>query len=99
LRAAGFGPGVRVGEFVRLTAGDGPVAEAVAHFLARQLVERRAEDADGALLTMAARGDLPAAALGRHIGLLVRGGEIRPVRIFEALERAADAGAYAQVWA
>ncbi|WP_396452078.1 DUF6493 family protein [Actinomadura sp.] len=99
LRAAGFGPGVRVGEFVRLTAGDGPFAEAVAHFLARQLVERRAEDADGALLTMAARGDLPAAALGRHIGLLVRGGEIRPVRIFEALERAADAGAYAQVWA
>ncbi len=56
------------------------------------------DGADETLLTMAARGDLPAAALGRHIGQLVRDGEIRPVRIIEALERAADAGAYRQVW-
>ncbi|WP_346040558.1 DUF6493 family protein [Actinomadura chokoriensis] len=98
LRAGRFGPGVPVGEIIALTAGTGPFTEAVAHFLARRLAERRNEAAGDTLLTMAARGDLPAADLGRHIGHLVRDGEIRPVRIVEALERAADEGAHAEVW-
>ncbi|WUH97843.1 DUF6493 family protein [Spirillospora sp. NBC_00431] len=87
-----------VGEFVRLTPGDGPFAEAVGHFLARQLVLRHHGAADEALLTMAARGDLPAAEFGRHLGRLALGGDIQPVRIIEALERAAEAGAYAAIW-
>ncbi|TDD31596.1 hypothetical protein E1287_25885 [Actinomadura sp. KC06] len=93
-----FGTGMSVGAFVEVTRGDGPFAEAVGHFLARELVQRRHDQADGALLTMAARGDLPAAELGRHIGRLALDGEIQPVRIIEALERAAEAGAYAQIW-
>ncbi|WP_207923986.1 DUF6493 family protein, partial [Actinomadura bangladeshensis] len=93
-----YGEGVRVGELVELTPGNGPLAEAVAHFLARQLAERRSGQADETLRAMAARGDLPAAALGRHIGRLMEDGEIRPVRIIQALDRAAEAGAYRQVW-
>lgn len=93
-----FGSGAPIGEFTGLTAGNGPFAEAIAHHLARHLGGRRGGAAGDALLTMAARGDLPAAALGRHIGGLVRAGEIRPVRIIEALDRAADAGAHAEVW-
>ncbi|MFA1548672.1 DUF6493 family protein [Actinomadura chokoriensis] len=94
-----FAHGGPVGELIDLSPGDGPFAEAVAHLLALQLVERHSGNADKALLTMAARGDLPATALGRHIGRLLRTGEIRPSRIIEALERAADAGAYTEVWA
>lgn len=93
-----YGEGLRVGELVELTPGDGPFAEAIAHFLARQLAERRSGRADETLRTLAARGDLPAAALGRHIGRLMSDGEIRPVRIAEALDRAAEAGAYRQAW-
>ncbi|WP_207936455.1 DUF6493 family protein, partial [Actinomadura sp. KC216] len=92
------GNGASVARFVEVTRGDGPFAEAIGHFLARALAPRRHAEADRALLTMAARGDLPAAELGRHIGRLARAGEIQPVRIIEALERAAEAGAYAQVW-
>jgi hypothetical protein len=99
LRAGRFGAGVPVGEIIGLTPGNGPFAEAIAHFLARRLADRRSGPAGDALLTLAARGDLPAAALGRHIGHLVRDGEIRPVRIVEALDSAADAGAHAEVWA
>ncbi|MFI0484014.1 DUF6493 family protein [Actinomadura sp. 9N215] len=93
-----FSYGTSVGELVRLTPGDGPFAEAVGHFLARQLVLRRHDEADAALLTMAACGDLPTAEFGRHLGRLALDGDIQPVRIIEALERAADAGAYAPVW-
>jgi hypothetical protein len=93
-----YGPGTALGEIIDLTAGDGPFAEAIALCLARQLVQRRSERADSALLTMAVRGDLPAAALGRHLGRLARDGEIQPVRGVEALERAVEAGAHADVW-
>ncbi|TMQ99868.1 hypothetical protein ETD83_17915 [Actinomadura soli] len=91
-------PGMPVGEFIEITRADGPFAEAVGYFLARQLVLRGHGEADRALLTMAARGDLPAAEFGRHIGRLARDGTVQPVRIIEALERAADAGAYARIW-
>ncbi|MGH3241289.1 MAG: hypothetical protein ACRDNL_12990, partial [Spirillospora sp.] len=91
--------GTTLKEFVRLTPGDGPFAKAVGRFLARQLMlRRRRADADEVLLTMAARGDLPAVEFGRHIGRLVLDGDIQSVRIIEALERAAGAGAYAAVW-
>ncbi|MFI0373358.1 DUF6493 family protein [Actinomadura sp. 1N219] len=93
-----FSYGTSVGELVRLVPGDGPFAEAVGHFLARQLVLRRHDEADRALLTMAARGDLPAAEFGRHLGRLARDGDVQLVRIVEALERAAEAGAYPQIW-
>ncbi|GAA2141299.1 DUF6493 family protein [Actinomadura napierensis] len=87
--------GAPVSALIELVPGDGPFAEAVAYFLARELVGERAA---GPLLTLAGRGDLPAAALGRHIGRLALAGEIKLVRVVEALEGAAEAGAYAQVW-
>jgi hypothetical protein len=93
-----FSYGTSVRRFVQLTPGDGPFAEAVGHFLARQLVLRIHDSADTALLTMAARGDLPTRAFGEHIGRLVLNGDIQPARIIEALERAADAGAYPAIW-
>ncbi|MGI5325948.1 DUF6493 family protein [Actinomadura nitritigenes] len=90
--------GMPVSVLVDRTPGTGPLAEAVAFFLACQLAHPDDEDAGEALLTLAARGDLPAAALGRHIGRLALAGEIKLVRVVEALERAAEAGAYTQVW-
>lgn len=90
--------GMPVSVLVDRTSGTGPLAEAVAFFLACQLALPDDEQAGEALLALAARGDLPAAALGRHIGRLALAGEIKLVRVVEALERAAEAGAYAQVW-
>ncbi|HEU5023742.1 MAG TPA: DUF6493 family protein [Spirillospora sp.] len=81
-----------------LMPGGGPFAEAVAHALAFKLVKPYHKAADASMLSLAARGDLPAAALGRHIARLALAGEIKLVRAVEALQRAADAGAYAQVW-
>ncbi|MFC4056444.1 DUF6493 family protein [Actinomadura syzygii] len=93
-----FEVGAPVEEVIELVPGDGPFAEAVGHFLARQLTARRSGRADLALHTMAVRGDLPAGAFGRHIGRLVLDGDVRLVRIIDALERAVDVGAYAAVW-
>ncbi|GAA4241370.1 DUF6493 family protein [Actinomadura meridiana] len=93
-----FSYGTSVGRFVQLTRGDGPFAEAVGHFLARQLVLRRHDRADAALLTMSARGDLPTTEFGRQLARLIQSGDIQPARIIDALERAADAGAYPAIW-
>ncbi|MFB4296335.1 DUF6493 family protein [Actinomadura sp. NTSP31] len=89
---------IPVSALVDRTSGTGPLAEAVAFFLACQLALPDDPEAGEALPTLAARGDLPAAALGRHIGRLALAGEIKLVRVVEALEGAAEAGAYAEVW-
>ncbi|WP_433147555.1 DUF6493 family protein [Actinomadura nitritigenes] len=90
--------GMPVSVLVDRTSGTGALAEAVAFFLACQLALPDDEEAGETLLVLAARGDLPAAALGRHIGRLALAGRIKLVRVVEALERAAEAGAYAEVW-
>ncbi|URN09522.1 hypothetical protein LUW74_43370 [Actinomadura madurae] len=93
-----YGPGTVLGAFIDLTAGDGPFAEAIALCLAQGVTQRRTERADAAMLTLAARGDLPADRLGRQLGRLARAGEVRPGRVADALERAVEGGAYAGVW-
>lgn len=92
------GVGMPVSVLIDRTSGTGSLAEAVAFLLACRLALPDDEQPGEALLALAARGDLPAAALGRHIGRLALAGEIKLVRVVEALERAAEAGAYAQVW-
>ncbi|MCQ0005866.1 hypothetical protein [Actinomadura madurae] len=93
-----YGPGTVLGAFIDLTAGDGPFAEAIALCLAQGVTQRRTERADAAMLTLAARGDLPADRLGRQLGRLARAGEVRPGGGADALERAVEGGAYAGVW-
>ncbi|MEV7009971.1 DUF6493 family protein [Streptosporangium sp. NPDC051022] len=89
--------GVHPSCLAALTEADGPVGEATALVLAYSLARQPAE-AVPLLLRMAARGDLPAEAVGRQLALLIRRVrfEIRPV--LASLSEAAHLGGHAQVW-
>jgi hypothetical protein len=49
-------------------------------------------------LTTAARGDLPAAELGRQLGPLIRWTWVKQQRVIDALQNAATRGAHREVW-
>ncbi|WP_214412310.1 DUF6493 family protein [Sphaerisporangium fuscum] len=80
-----------------LAEADGPAGDAMALVLAGFLAGRH-QEAVQALLRMAARGDLPAEAVGRQLVPLIRRAryEVRPV--LAALTEAAHGGAYKEVW-
>ncbi|MEU4540039.1 DUF6493 family protein [Streptosporangium sp. NPDC023825] len=90
-------PGVCPPYLAALSEADGPVGDATALILAYFLAERRPE-AIPPLLRMAARGDLPAEAVGHQLALLIRRTwfEIRPA--LASLTDAARQGAHEQVW-
>ncbi|WP_067485753.1 DUF7824 domain-containing protein [Actinomadura hibisca] len=70
--------------------------EALAWYAAAELGgDQRGQDA---LEIMAARGDLPAGALGHALARRVRDGGIGLARVVTALERLARRGAHGQVW-
>ncbi|MBO2465137.1 DUF6493 family protein [Actinomadura violacea] len=84
-----------------LAEADGPSGAATGTLLACTLAnahERHRADAVDALLTLSARGVLPAAETGAAIGRLAAFGRIKLGRIGKALGSAADAGAHADVW-
>ncbi|MFI6518449.1 hypothetical protein ACIBF1_23035 [Spirillospora sp. NPDC050679] len=79
-----------------LLPGDGPWGGLLAWCAAAELGDRqRAEDA---LEILAARGDLPAEALGHALSRRVRDGAISLARSVAALERLARRGGHGPVW-
>ncbi|MFE2015497.1 DUF6493 family protein [Streptomyces sp. NPDC059491] len=85
-----------------LAEAEGRVGRAVALALALGLGAGDADDrlrAVDALLVLAARGDLDARGVGEELGWLVAEGTVKPNRLADAARTAADAGAYATVWA
>ncbi|MGA5757144.1 DUF6493 family protein [Nonomuraea bangladeshensis] len=85
-----------------LAHGDGPVGAATAMLIAgglgHQRDAQRAAAAEAAL-TLAARGQLPAADLGRAVARLVDVEFVVLKRITAALDGLTAAGAHAEVWA
>ncbi|MET8990961.1 DUF6493 family protein [Nonomuraea wenchangensis] len=103
-----FGPWVSDSNDARMTAlatlahGDGPVGAATAMLIAGGLGHRRDAQraaAAEAALTLAARGQLPAADLGRAVAQLVDVEFVVLKRITAALDGLTAAGAHAEVWA
>ncbi|MGA4990795.1 DUF6493 family protein [Nonomuraea bangladeshensis] len=101
-------PWVSDGNDARMTAlaalahGDGPVGAATAMLIAGGLGHRRDAQraaAAEAALTLAARGQLPAADLGRAVARLVDVEFVVLKRITAALDGLTAAGAHAEVWA
>ncbi|MEU6727253.1 DUF6493 family protein [Nonomuraea wenchangensis] len=84
-----------------LAHNDGPAGIATASTIVigmgAQLPAQRALAAE-AILTLAAHGELPAADLGRAVGHLVRGEQVKLVRITAVLDEVTAAGAHAHVW-
>ncbi|MEU4534487.1 DUF6493 family protein [Streptosporangium sp. NPDC023825] len=89
---------VRPGHLRELARLDGPPGTAVALVLARLLGNPDTPEAVDVLLTMAGRGDLPAAELGRQAAVLVEYDQIKLVHLTAALESAARQGAHEEVW-
>lgn len=80
-----------------LTATDGQPGEAIALLVAYFLLNRkwnRASSGVSLLLDLAARGDLPAAEVGRQLALLLRRTWLKPVSLRESMELAADRGGH-----
>ncbi|MBB5780351.1 DUF6493 family protein [Nonomuraea jabiensis] len=80
-----------------LCQADGPVGDATAIILA-YFLSTDAERGVPLLLRMAAKGDLPAAAVGRQLTHLIRRAGHQPRPVVAALAVAAREGAYEQVW-
>ncbi|WP_436762875.1 DUF7824 domain-containing protein [Streptosporangium sp. V21-05] len=89
---------VRPGQLRELARLDGPPGAAVALVLARLLGDPDTPEAVDVLLTMAGRGDLPAAELGGRAAALVGHDQIKLVHLTAALESAARQGAHGEVW-
>ncbi len=89
---------VRPGQLRELARLDGPPGAAVALVLARLLGNPDTPEAVDVLLTMAGRGDLPAAELGGQAAALVGYDQIKLVHLTAALESAARQGAHEEVW-
>ncbi|MEV5408636.1 DUF6493 family protein [Thermopolyspora sp. NPDC052614] len=90
-------PGVYPAYLAALADADGPVVDATALILAYFLADRPT-DGVPLLLRMAARGDLPVAALGRQLAFLVRRTWIKIRPVLASLTEAAHAGAHEHVW-
>ncbi|MEU6724007.1 hypothetical protein ABZ917_09875 [Nonomuraea wenchangensis] len=82
--------------------GDGPVGRAAVSTIALGLGHKhpgqRAAAID-ALVTLAVRGQLPAAELGHVLALLIGAGMVRLQRVTGALAELTAMGAHAEVWA
>ncbi|MFC4535643.1 DUF6493 family protein [Sphaerisporangium dianthi] len=91
-------PGVSASHAAMLAAADGPAGEATALVLAYFLAQKRSDAGVSVLLTMAARGDLPARELGDQLQRLIRWMRHAPQHIVNALQDAADQGAHEEVW-
>ncbi|MFC4537027.1 DUF6493 family protein [Sphaerisporangium dianthi] len=94
----GYRPGVHPAHAAMLAASDGPAGDATALVLAYFLAQKQPEQGLRILLTMAARGDLPAAELGVQLGRLVRWAGHKHRDVGNALQAAADQGAHHEVW-
>ncbi|MEU7894007.1 DUF6493 family protein [Nonomuraea sp. NPDC049152] len=92
------GGGVHSSQACRLAAADGPPGAATALVIAFFLGRRDSADGVSAFLTMAARGDLPAAGIGAQLGMLVRWTGVKLRHVVGALESAAAGGAHREVW-
>ncbi|MER7369346.1 hypothetical protein [Nonomuraea wenchangensis] len=82
--------------------GDGPVGRAVVSTIALGLGHKhpgQRASAIEALVTLAVRGQLPAAELGHVLVLLIDAGMVRLQRVTGALAELTAMGAYAEVWA
>ncbi|MEU4510592.1 DUF6493 family protein [Nonomuraea wenchangensis] len=92
----------RMTALAALAHGDGPVGAATATLIAGGLGHRRDAQraaAAEAALTLAARGQLPAADLGRAVARLVEAEFVVLKRITAAFDDLTAAGAHAEVWA
>ncbi|MEU8249317.1 DUF6493 family protein [Nonomuraea sp. NPDC048916] len=95
------GSHVRLSEVEAVALTDGPVGEGVALLVAHCLLHgewRGRESGVKVLLDLTARDDLPAAEIGRQLGLLLRRTWFKPAAVRRALEFAAAGGARDQVW-
>ncbi|MEV0198278.1 DUF6493 family protein [Nonomuraea sp. NPDC050691] len=72
-------------------------AGAIVIGMGHRLPAQRALAAD-AIITLAAYGDLPAADLGRAVGRMVRGEQVKLHRVTGVLDEVTSAGAHAEVW-
>ena len=79
----------------------GPVGIATASTIVigmgHQLPAQRALAAD-AIITLAAYADLPAADLGRAVGHMIRGDQVKLNRVTGVLDEVTSAGAHTEVW-
>ncbi|MGW0203625.1 DUF7825 domain-containing protein, partial [Nonomuraea sp. NPDC003201] len=86
---------------VGLAHADGPLGSAVAHALACGMGHENATDraaATDALLTLAARGRVPAQALAETLTKLIVEGFLKLNRVVSVLDDATQAGAHEAVW-
>ncbi|MEV6037960.1 DUF6493 family protein [Nonomuraea sp. NPDC052116] len=86
---------------VGLAHADGPLGSAVAHALACGMGHENAADraaATDALLTLAARGRVPAQALAETLTKLIVEGFLKLNRVVSVLDDATQAGAHEAVW-
>ncbi|GAA4194626.1 hypothetical protein GCM10022252_39330 [Streptosporangium oxazolinicum] len=84
-------------ELSRLAACDGPVSEATAVIIAF-LLGSGVSGTIPVVLRMAARGDLPAEAIGRQLALVLRRTWLETRPAIAALTELADAGGHHEVW-
>ena len=84
-------------ELSRLAACDGPVSEATAVIIAF-LLGSGVPGTIPVVLRMAARGDLPAEAIGRQLALVLRRTWLETRPAIAALTELADAGGHHEVW-
>ncbi|WP_431924210.1 DUF6493 family protein [Nonomuraea jabiensis] len=86
---------------VGLAHADGPLGSSVAHALACGMGHAHAAEraaATDALLTLAARGRVPAQALAQTLTKLVAEGFVKLNRVVSVLDDATQAGAHEAVW-
>ncbi|MER6826124.1 DUF6493 family protein [Streptosporangium sp. NPDC000563] len=93
-----YRPGVQSEDVEALTAGEGPAGEPIALLLAFFLAQRDPDRGVRLVLRMAARGDLPADALGRQLALLTERTWVKLPHAVAGLGRAAGQGAHREVW-
>ncbi|MGW0591184.1 DUF7824 domain-containing protein [Streptosporangium sp. NPDC002607] len=98
LRDQWRGPAVGPEHLRRLAGLDGPPGVAVSLVLAHVLGNPDMPEAVDVLLTMAGRGDLPAAELGRQAAALVGYDQVKLLHLTAALESASRQGAHEEVW-
>ncbi|MEU4406031.1 DUF6493 family protein [Streptosporangium sp. NPDC023963] len=91
-------PGVHAEYAEALAACDGPVGEPTALLLAFFLVQADPVHGVRLVLRMAARGDLPADALGRQLALLTGQTWVKLPHAVAGLGQAAAQGAHREVW-
>ncbi|GAB2469045.1 hypothetical protein GCM10027187_41430 [Streptosporangium sandarakinum] len=98
LRRSWNDPSLRLGQIRHLARAEGPAGAAFSTMLACVLGEPGTPESVDVLLEVAARDELPAAEVGRQVGLLLASGEVRMIDMVAALDAAAGRGAHAHVW-